>query len=299
MKLHPTKTLSVILLSMLALRCGTNIESSTSGSLFGPPLNLKALSVNKSIVRLQWSAASGASDSSFAGYLVQFASTSDTLPKNTLTYVADSLNPGEIVFTVYSRKMSGQLSDGAIIRWAPADRFDSAYVISEYKAQNASRAAGLDVGTRTMNPSTLPVNAAAQLTMDVFLFGGSGQIAEPLELRSASLYAANWNPTLFSTVSHSSPSLDYYLSSFSPALSFTENTVPIIDNTIYYARVIGDNQEVNYVRLHVHLRAGTSFPDRAIEVRLSLQRVSGLLFAEAFAAHREHPPCAVMLSLLK
>jgi hypothetical protein len=269
---------TVLALAALIPGCGENQQGPATGSTFGPPQNLKALSVNESTIRLQWSAAAGADDSLFAGYIILWANKRDTLAKTTLDYTIDSLGLGQVIVTMYSYKVDGDLSDGATIRWAPAARFDAPYTVSEYDAQQPSRPSGFDVGTRISDPGAIAVSPAAPLTMDLYIYGGAGQISEPLELRSAHMYQGNRNVTYFSTATHSATSLDYLLSAFPPEASFTENTVLVADNTIYYVKVVGANQETNYARLHVRVTGG-SFPDRTIEIRVSLQRQPGLLYA--------------------
>jgi hypothetical protein len=269
----------VLALAALVPGCGENQQGPSTGSTFGPPQDLKALSVNENTVRLQWSAAAGADDSLFAGYIALWATRRDSLTKTTLSYTIDSLPPGQVIVTMYSYKTDGQLSDGATIRWAPAARFDSPYTIAEYDAQQPNRASGFDVGTRISDPATIAVNPAAPQTMDMYLYGGAGQISEPLSMRSAHLYQGNRNVTYFSSVSHSSTSLDYPLSAFPAEASFTEDDILVVDNTIYYAKIVGANQETNYARLHVRVTGG-SFPDRTIEIRVSLQRQPGLLYAQ-------------------
>jgi hypothetical protein len=122
-------------------------------------------------------------------------------------------------------------------------------------------------------------NPTVQQTMDFYVNGGTEQIEEHLALWSAHLYFGNFNRTVFSTHTDASPSLDYALAAFPTDITFTKDSIAVVDNTIYYARVVGDPQEQNYVRIHVHVRPGTAFPNRAVEIRLSLQRVPGLLYA--------------------
>ena len=267
--------------------CGENLESPAQTSEFGPPANLKAYSVSASTVRLQWGAAPGAGDSVFAGYTVQWGGTADPVGNNVLQYDADSLFPGEILFTVVSRKLNGDLSNGATIRWAPAERFDAPFVLYEYRLQYPTSDAGLDIGTKSVDPEAmpLPTGSTGVTGMDIYLFGGEGQITDPLELRSASLYAGTWNLTLFSTLTDHAASLDYPLAGF-PALStFTEDHMAVTDSTIYYVRVQGENQEFNFARLYVRLKQGPPSGQRAVEIRVSLQKVPGVPYASRTMFH--------------
>ncbi|RPH35211.1 fibronectin type III domain-containing protein [bacterium] len=113
-----------LLLVLAIVGCGENQESTSPSTQFGPPENLKALSVNSSTVGLQWTPPSGQPDS-LGGYVVQWGNNKDTLGKTAVSYLADSLTQGEKTFTVYARRVSGTVSDGAVIKWEPADRFDS------------------------------------------------------------------------------------------------------------------------------------------------------------------------------
>ena len=271
--------LCVALLSFAILfGCGENIESPEPSDSFGPPQDLKALSVNDSTVSLQWSAAVGASDSLFQGYIVQWDSNQDSV--ETLSYRVDSLSPGQKEFMVRSFKTDGLVSDVAVIRWAPAARFDSPYIVHEFNLQDPTTEQGFGIGSQTDDPSTMLINANAQQTMDLYCFGGgSSQIAQPLGLWSADLFQGSWHSTRFSSVTSASTSLDYYLSSFPDASTFTRDSVAVINNTIYYVRFVGNNQQLHYARLHIRVVPGFSFPTRRIEIRVSLQRVPGLLFA--------------------
>ena len=266
-----------IVLVLAFVGCGEN-QSTTSPSALKAPENLKALSVNGTTVGLQWTPPSGQSDS-VGGYVVQVGSTRDTLGKTQLSYLADSLTPGEKTFTVYALRVSGALSDGAVITWAPASRFDTPIVLTEYKTNNTSLLSALDVGTATLNPAAMTVTSPNAAQMDLYLYGGSGAVQDSLQLQSTSLLASVWNSTLFSTVTQSSTGLDYYLAAFPDPTTFTLARVPVVDNTIYYVRVVGDYGAYNYARIHVHVQPGTVFPSRTVEVRVSLQRVPGLLYA--------------------
>ncbi len=237
--------LCVALLSFAILfGCGEIIESLEPSDSFGPPQDLKALSVNDSTVRLHWSAAVGASDSLFQGYIVRWDSNQDSV--ETLSYRVDSLSPGQKEFLVRSFKTDGQVSDGAVITWAPAARFDSVYTVFENTSSGSVRPEGFNVGTQTTDPSVMVIDLTSSTvvqTMDLYFSGGSGQISQPLAMSSASVLFGSLNQTLFSSVRHSSTSLDFPLSSFPDVATFTKDTIAVNDNTIYYARVIGDQEK--------------------------------------------------------
>jgi Fibronectin type III domain len=264
-----------ILLS--ASGCGDNLA--------GPPVsvsaprNLKALSVDESTVFLQWNAPSDV-DSAFGGYRLEYGSDGIDLSRNQISYTATSLQPGEQVFTVFSLRSNGTKADGASIRWAPATRFDSVYSLLEYSQLQTGRASGINVGSVTTSPFTLEVNGSAANVLDFYLYGGDGFSQEPLALYAADQFAGAFRPTRFSTVTHSSSSLDLPLTSFPADTTFIRESVPVASNTIYYARVVINAVEVHFVRIHVRQRAGTTYPDRVIELHISLQRVAGLLFAD-------------------
>ena len=256
--------------------CGENLAGPPSS--LSAPRNLKALSIDESTVSLQWNAPADI-DSAFGGYTLEYGSVSIDLSRNELMRTISSLPPGEELFTLSSRRSNGTKADGASIRWAPATRFDSVYSLLEYTQLLTGRASGLNVGSRTASPFTLEVNGSAGIALDMYLFGGDGFSQEPLELFSADLFAGSFRPTRFSTINHSSASLDLPLAAFPADSTFTLHSVPVNDNTIYYARVLINSVEVHFLRMHVRQRPGVAYPDRVIEVRLSLQRVIGLLFA--------------------
>jgi hypothetical protein len=283
----------ILVLALAIAGCGEN-QDTTSPSAVGAPENLKALSVNSATVGLQWSAPTGQSDS-VGGYVVQVGSVRDTLGKNQLSFLADSLTPGEKTFTVYTRRLSGALSDGAVIKWAPAARFDVPIALYEYRTSNTSLLSALDVGSATLDPAAMTVTLDNASRIDLYLYGGNGAVEDTLQLQSTSLLVSSWNATAFSTIHQSSSGLDYYLSAFPAGSTFTLDHVTVTDNTIYYVRTIGDNG-LTYARIHVHVQAGASFPSRAVEVRVSLQRVPGLLYA--FDHEGANMPHSRLLGLL-
>jgi hypothetical protein len=256
--------------------CGDNLAG-PPGSV-SAPRNLKALSVNESTVFLQWNAPSNV-DSAFGGYRLEYGSVGIDLSRNQISYMVSSLQPGEQVFTVFSLRSNGTKADGSSIRWAPATRFDSVYSLLEYTQLQPGRGSGINVGSRTTSPFTLEVNGSAGNVLDFYLFGGDGFSQQPLALYAGDQFAGSFRPTRFSTVTHSSSSLDLPLTTFPADTTFIRQSIPVTDNTIYYARVVINNVEVHFVRIHVRQRAGATYPERVIELRLSLQRVAGLLFA--------------------
>jgi hypothetical protein len=269
----------IVLIATLAFGCGDNLPTPAPATRFSPPTGLKAFSVNQSTVSIQWS---GTTDSTVQGFVAKAGTRTDTLSRATLTYVANGLLPGESAFLLYSLRNDGLRSDAATIRWAPAARFDSAYTLFENNAPISVRPEGFHVGSSTTNPLPMiidPTNPAVQQLMDFYIYGGSQQIQRPLAMWSAHHYIGAFNRTFFSTQSDASPTLDYPLAAFPAEDTFTKDTIAIADNTIYYAKVVGDPQELNYARIHFRYRLGSAFPDRILDVRISLQRVPGLQFA--------------------
>ncbi|MFN0159471.1 MAG: fibronectin type III domain-containing protein [Bacteroidota bacterium] len=275
-------SLVVLMIALTILSaCGDNIlQNPQSQSSISPPQNLRAFSVNQSTVSISWTASTSATDTAFAGYTVYWGTRQDTVGESVLSYVIDSL-AGEVTVSVRSRMHTGTLSDAVSINCAPAARFDAPSLLTEYYNTDPSRLAGFDVGGQNSDPLRFAINVAdpaVAAQMDCYLFGGEGEIELPLELRSANVFFGPWNVTLFSTVSHSSTSLDYPLAAFPDVTTFTENHVDLENNTIYYVRVVGDQGGVNYARLHVRLLGGSQ-RNRSVEIRVSLQRLPGVLFA--------------------
>ena len=261
------------------------IVSGCGDNLAGPvvsvsaPQDLKAFSANETSISLQWSAPIDA-DSGFQGYTIEYGSFSIELSKNQLVYVAGSLPPGETLFNVFSRKSNGDKGDGALIRWAPAARFDSSYVLTEYAQLDPTRQSGMNVGSRTTTPFTLQVNGTAGNVLD-FLCDGGVDNTGPLTLVGADVYGGSFRPTRFSIRSDSSPSLDLPLAVFPADSTFTLGSVAITNNSIYYARVLINSVELHYVRIHVSVVQGSASPLRQIIIRLSLQRTTGIPYADA------------------
>jgi hypothetical protein len=264
--------------------CGENIETSNVAFTFSPPVDLKAYSLHASAVTLSWLASPDAGEASFLGYIVEVDGKEDSLSAVSLTYVADSLSAGASTFTVFAYRSDGPRSSGATIRWAPAARFDVPVTLTEFSLQDPSRHSGLDVGSQSTDPGSLPldqIDSSVTNLMDLYLFGGSGQIESPLALWSANRFLGTLKQTKFSTVAHSSTDLDLPLSSFPDIASFVRDTVIIAHNTIYYAKVQGDNADTLYARIHVSILPGLTFPNRVVQIRISLQRAPGVFYAVA------------------
>jgi hypothetical protein len=277
---------ALVLLSLLAAfstGCGDNIEPVIYAVTFGPPQDLKALSLTKSSISLSWSAGIGSDDPEFLGYIVEVDGVEDSLARTSLSYVADSLPPGPTSFVLYSYRSDGPRSNFTTIQWAPADRFNAPIVLKEYFIQEPQRMAGLNVGSQTTDPSAMqiePVDSTVISMMDVFLHGGSGFASDSLRLWSAHWFRADLRQTSFSTIVHQATSLDYHIASFPPSGTFTKDTISVTDNTILYARITGDDvPDTLYARIHIQVIPGPGFPNREILVRISLQRVPGVPYA--------------------
>lgn len=262
--------------ALVLMHCGENTGQPVSDFGLGPPQQLRALSVNDSTVRLSWSLPSGLEASMIRGYQVTQGGHTDSVQSPLRQHDVVVVPPGEALFTVRARLTTNQLTEGAEIRWAPASRFDDPLAVYEYDPSQQGRACGIDIGSQSQNPRSLSVlDGFAPSGMDLYLIGQGGQ---PLVLRSAHLYVGSWSQTVFSTTSHSSISLDYPLEVFPPTPSFSLDAVPVENNTIYYARVLGSGGVQLFARVHVRVLGGF-YPNRGMEVRISLQRKPGILFA--------------------
>jgi hypothetical protein len=279
-----TKT-SVILVALLAFGlalwgCGDNTGG--PAGFVGTPKNVKAISLNESTIELFWSPPDGLVDSLFAGYRIQYLGRDQAIPKTSLSYIAGSLPPGDVVFTLSARGSGAQVSDGVAFRWAPAARFDSTLVITEFSSGDLNRSCCIDLGSSLRDPSVTSFNAPnARQLVDLYLWGEpvtAGGPASPLELRSPSFFSTAYNVTLMSSVTSASPSLDFPLSAFPQ--DFSTQIMPVTDNTIYYVRVPGENATVFYARLHVRVLGGVA-PNRTIGVTISLQRTPALPIASS------------------
>jgi hypothetical protein len=263
----------IVLLAVL-IGCGDEAPPENDGLIVGPPLNVRALSVDGTTVRIAWDQPGGANTETVRGYRVRWDNRRDTLPFPSNDYTASVRPPRVVTFSLATLLTTGVATDSVTIAWAPATRYDSAFVLTEFYNAQPGRVCGFDAGTATQVPSTMAMTLAAEAIVDMYLIGNGGQ---PLLLQSARLYSQDWNATLFSSVSHASANLDYFLPAFPDAVTFTQETVTLQHNTIYYARVVGDGGDYHYVRLHV--RTAGTYPNRTCEIRLSLQRLPNTPYA--------------------
>ncbi len=271
----------VAALSLAAIRCGDNITETGSGGGFPPPTNLAAFSADSQSIRLQWSAPTSVSDSSFKDILILWGSNQDSVAKTALTYTVSGLTPGEVLITLFSRDKTGGVGVGAGLKWAPAVRFPNAYSIFENRGVLSGGDAAIDCGTNGGSPTTMPLDNNAQFKADFYCYGGAGQIQNPqLQLVSADQYVAGFKQTLFSTVSHASPTLDYYLTAFPSASTFTESSITISAGPIYYAQLSDANNAKHYARILVTVITGSA-PGRSVNLRISSQRLVGVPYADA------------------
>ncbi|HUI10608.1 MAG TPA: hypothetical protein VL221_09795 [Bacteroidota bacterium] len=273
------RALALIAAVMLWEGCGNNLAGPSSGSsALRPPSNLAALSLDSAHVRLSWTAAQNAADTSFRGYVVSWGATADTIAASATQFPAGPLARGAAAFAVRSLLKSGQASDAATITWAPAWRFDASPVVAtEYNPSLQTGSPGVAAGSAVRNPSaeSFSTPGVADTTMDFYLYGPA---AGALEFVSASVYSAGWHATLFSSQSTASADLNAPLAAFPPDNTFTLSSVTLADDTIYYAKISGNAGEIYYIRVHVHLTGG-SYPSRTAEVRISLQKVPLLPYA--------------------
>ena len=271
------KTVFLLFAAVVCAGCGNNLAGPAMTPLLAPPGGLTALSVDSTHVRLDWTAPSLATDTTFAGYLLVWGTVTDTLPKTSLKFTAGPLPRGATTFSIRSLLRNGQTSDAALITWAPAWRFDAVPIlVTEYSSSQQTGFPGVDAGSRTVNPAAVGLlDANADSTLDFYLSGPAGS---PLQILSAVTYNPGWHQTLFSTQTTSSPDLNAPLALFPADNTFTLQSVTLTDQAIYYARVQGNTGEINYVRVHVHLLPG-SYPARQVEIRISLQKVPRLPYA--------------------
>lgn len=259
------------------ISCGENIAPPPVDLTPYLPQNLSAVSLDIRAVGLTWDLPANVADTALVGYVVDAGGQLTSIGKTESTFVASSLPPGVTQFTVSPIGAGGASVTGPSISWAPAERFDTAFVLYEYNVAALNRPSGLNVGTRLTDPEAVPVGLAVQNSMDFWVNGDAGQ---PLTLRSANLWLSDWKVTQFSSVSTPAPSLNVAIPAYPAPSTFTQGIVQIQDNTVYYAICEGDLPgERHYVRIHVHVLDGV-FPDRSIEIRLSLQRQPGVPYAE-------------------
>jgi hypothetical protein len=265
------------------LGCGDNLTPS-DGLQFGPPKSLKAYAIDSSAVHIEWSAADGSTDSTFAGYQVEYLGKTEQLSKSVQTMNFTNLPAGLVKFVFRSRSTDGRVSDTTSISWAGAARFENSYTLLEFVIGGASRLCALDVGHAARNPMVMSLTEpnAGQL-VDIFLASTiTGTVGEggPLRLYSASIYAPAYPVAIFSQSVHASATLNYPLASY-PG-TYDSLSVAVTDNSIYYVLIGGPNATTYAARLHVRLLGGT-YPNRTVAINVSLQRSPGLLLAEAVA----------------
>lgn len=264
--------LAPLVAALLVAGCDENVATGPN-TTSRAPRNLSAFSAGDASVALSWTAPSDSSDSTFTGFQVKYAGTVQDLGRNARSTVVTAVSFGEQLFEVVAKRSSGT-AESATIRWAPAARFDTPTMLPEYIFY-VSTASGFDVGDSIFNPTPLQLEASSQSRMD-FYFQQATDTDSTLMFKSARIYNAGWRPTVFSNVAHSSTTLNYGLTAFPAENSFTVYSLPIRDNTIYYAKTFGFDGSVHYARIHVHILPGLSFPSRRVEVRVSLQRSQGV-----------------------
>jgi hypothetical protein len=265
---------ALAVLGMAVTGCSDNTASPAPD--FGPPTSVLAQSLNTGSVGLSWSAPQGLADTALAGYIITYGDIRDSIAASPRLFAAVNLLPGVVSFTMQSVSMEGEYSSTVSKSWAPATRYDSVFVLYEYDvSQLLERNSALSIGSRTSEPSAVPVGFAVQLPFDAYVVG---QGSQPLALRGGQLFNATYPPFVIADRADAAPSLDYYIDQF-PS-TFPRSEVVIRDNTIYYGRGYGDGSEVHYVRIHVRFGSGT-YPNRTVIISLSVQKVVGLQFALA------------------
>ena len=275
------RILSCLLIGFMSLHCGKNQNIITPSGGPTPPSNVMAYSSGPQSVTLSWSAPPDIADSSFWGYIIRWGGTADSLVKGSTMFVATSLPAGLTAFSLSSRLNDGEVSGSpTVISWAPADRFsDSTFVLYEYVQGGA-----LPVGPTAIYlsssggvPRTFPIDSSLQSSADFYLFGGTGGLPQALQLYSADLYDEANHATRFSTVTDQSSTLDYPRSSFPASSTFSNQSVTLNVNTIYYVQ-LAEPSGTYYARVLISGMLGTS-PGRSITMRLSVQRASGVAIA--------------------
>jgi hypothetical protein len=270
------QTAMVLCLSAMLCGCGENVYDPSNPDRVNPPRNVEGLAWDSTGVSLQWLSGGDVPDSVIRGYRIEYNGLVDSVSRAQTTKILRQLPLGKTTFAVLTVLTNGVISDPATFQWAPASRFDSPpIIIYEDPGTDGTRPRGMRVGSKTTSPYAvvLATQNAAQVVQ--LVLDGSG--AQPLRLQSPTYVLQNALLTLFSSTSHASTSLNYYLSSY--PTTYDRDDVPIIDNTIYYLRLRGDNGETNHARIHVHFTPGAAFPNRSVEIRVSLQRVAELQLA--------------------
>lgn len=263
----------VALVGIAAAGCDEN--TAPAPTAFGPPTNVLAQSVNASSVALSWGPPSGVTDTLVASYIVRYGDVRDSIPGSSRQYTARNLLPGIASFTLQAVSMAQEVSATTSKSWAPASRYDSIFSLYEYDVSQLLRNSAMNIGSKTSDPSAVPVALTIQPAFDAYLVGQSGQ---QLVLRGGQLYNATFDPLLFADRADVAPSLDYYIDQF--PTTYTRAEVTLRDNTIYYARGTGDPGDIHYVRIHVRIGPGV-FPNRTVIISLSVQKVPTLQFAHA------------------
>ena len=271
---------AVVLLATLAIAgCGKNEDIITEGGALKPPQNVTAYSAGSQSVTLVWAAPPGAGDSLFAGYLVQWTGGGDTLGKYALTCTATGLPQGVMQFLLYSRLTDGtKSSTGAVIQWAPADRFSN-LTIYEYRGVSSVGNTAVDLGLSGGPATTLDLDQNA-VTADLYLFGGAGQLVDNLTLVAPDQFYAALKATRFSSVTDSSSTLDFPRPTFPAATSFTEEQVLVTVNTIYYLQLVGPGNVQYFARVLVASTAGQPV-GRSVTLEVSVQKAQGVPYADA------------------
>jgi hypothetical protein len=270
-------TVLLVIAVVLCAGCGNNLAGPAGTSSVQAPSGLEAFSLDSAHVGLIWASSASASDTTRAGYTLSWGSVTDTVSRLADRFTAGPLGRGATTFSIRSLLKSGRSSDAATITWAPAWRFDAVpIVVTEYFPSQQAGFPGVDAGTGTTDPKAVGlVDANADSTLDFYLAGPAGS---PLQLQSAVAYSPGWHQTLFSTLTSPSPDLNAPLAAFPGDNTFTLQNVPLTDNVIYYVKTQGNAGEINYVRVHVHILTGT-YPNRQVEIRISLQKVARLPYA--------------------
>jgi len=272
--IHNVRVAAILLVAVLA-GCGENVYDPSDPGFANPPRNIEGIAWDGSSVALQWKSPGDIPDSVIAGYRIKYNGIEDSVPRVPTKYILRNLPQGMTAFGLLTVLKNGVVSQPIMFQWAPAARFDSQPVII-YEAGGPSLIlpVGLHIGSRTTDPYAIVLQSGVQPVLHLILFGAG---AQPLKLQSASYVIQNGLITLFSPTSHASPDLDYFLSSY-PSTYNTDET-PVFDNTIYYVRFRGDGGEYNYARLHVRVTPGAAYPNRSVEIRVSLQRLGELQLA--------------------
>lgn len=279
---------AALLLAGLFAACGDNLEAPPEDTGLPAPARLTALSLDARTVRIGWERPAGVPDSVLLGWVVTHPGGADSLGPAARALTADSLPPGAASFEVRIRSTGGRVGLPGAIRWAPAARFEGPYTLTEYYAPEPGRLTGFDAGDNAADPAAFAIvttDPAVAAGMDLYLFGGEGEVEAPLELRSADLFLGSWNATRFSTVTHSGPDLNLPLSQFPDAATFTEQRLVVVDSMICYVRMAGPGGVTHYARLHVR-RSGGALRTRTVRISVSLQRRPGVPFACTVAAFR-------------